>query len=306
MAEVVRLSVPGDGACLAGAACAMGVFDGVHLGHRYLIDAAAAHAGQAGAPAVVLTFDIDPDELFKPATLRKLMTDEERIHALAALPVDAVAVLPFTRAFAAQPPERFLADAFREHEPESLHVGSDFRFGARAAGDVSLLARWAERRGVRLCPYDLLSTGGSPVTASRIRALLAEGDVVGAGELLGRPYAVEGEVVRGRGEGASLGFATANLRLPERLQALGDGVYAAWAQVGDARFKAAVSMGCAPTFQEASATCEAHILDFAGDLYGRRIRLEFVRLLRPMIKFQTSEELVRTVTGNIEWVRDNL
>lgn len=307
MAEIFEVRDSSAAGLLRGCACSFGVFDGVHEGHRFIIGRAAEAARGADARCVVITFDIDPDEMFRADKLKKLMSNEERVAALAALDVDAVAVLPFTREFAAQPPMEFLTATFGDNVPASLHVGSDFHFGSKAAGGVADLMEWGSVRGMRAFGHELLLEDGTPVTSTRIRGLLSEGKVEEAAELLCRPYSVCGTVQPGRGEGRDFGFRTANLHVPDMFKCLGDGVYAAYAWVDGVRYKAAVSNGVAPTFaDEAKANVEAHILDFEGDLYGKTIRIEFMNWLRPMMTFPNVDELIATVTSNINWVRENL
>lgn len=288
------------------ASCAFGVFDGVHRGHRYLLDCAREEAEDLDGRLIVLTFDIDPDERFHPDRLKKLMSNEDRIAFLAA-GADAVVVLPFTADLARSTPDGFLDATFRESSPSAVHVGCDLRFGTKASGTVSDMERWGERRGMKVRSHELYEIGGSPISATRIRKLLESGAIEKANELLGRRYSLRGSVVAGRGEGADMGFRTANLVVPDMLRVLGDGVYAAYASVEGIRYKAAVNVGVAATFADrATATCEVHLLDFSGDLYGKDIVVEFANWLRPMRKFDDIEELIATVKGNIQWVRDNL
>ena len=298
-----------DWELLANASVAFGVFDGLHLGHRYLIDQAvsAAQADGGGKRSVVLTFDIDPDEVFHPTRLKKLMRNEDRLVALEKTGVDAVVVLPFTHDLFTKTPDAFLATAFPAGAPAHLHVGENFRFCAKASGTVDTLRHWGATEGCRIHAHSLVSSDGAPITATRIRLLLQSCELREANRLLGHPYALRETVHHGRGEGAGFGFATANLQVKPHDRVLGEGVYAAWAAIGDARFKAAVSVGDSPTFEaEATADMEAHILDFEGDLVDRDITLEFAEYLRPMIKFESTEELIATVTANIEWIRTNL
>lgn len=306
MAPIVNASEAVERGLLSGASCAFGVFDGVHLGHRFLIDQAIETARKSGGAAVALTFDVDPDELFHADRLKKLMGNERRLRALAETGADYVVVLTFTEDFAAQAPAEFLEATFGGCVPYALHVGADFRFGARAAGTVADLEAWASAGGTRICAHELKGADGRPIRATRIRLLLAEGRCEDAVALLGHPYVFDGEVRKGRGEGADMGFRTANLELPAMLQTLGEGVYAAWATVDGARYRAAMSVGAAPTFEAATATCEVNILDFSGDIYGDSIEVEPVRFLRPMIRFSSVDELIATVKGNIAWVRENL
>ena len=306
MAKVYKADDSFDHQLLAGASCAFGVFDGVHRGHRYLIGEAVKTARESGGVSAVLTFDIDPDERFHADRLKKLMSNERRIEALAETGVDAVVVLPFTTEFSSQNPDAFLDSLFAGAVPYAMHVGSDFRFGAKAAGTVKELEAWGARDGMCVCAHDLKSADGRPITATRIRLLLADGECEQANALLGHPYVFEGAVLKGRGEGTDMGFATANISLPAMMQVLGEAVYAAYVTVDDVRYKAAMSVGVAPTFADATASCEVHILDFDGQIYGDVIQVEPVHYLRPMIKFDSVDELIATVKGNIQWVRDSL
>lgn len=175
MADVVFLDSAEDRALLAGASCAFGVFDGVHRGHRFLIGEAVRTAAGEGGRAVALTFDVDPDELFHPDRLRKLLSNAERLDALAATGVDAVCVLRFDRAFAALAPLDFLERTFEGNLPAHIHVGRDIRFGSRASGDLATLRDWGAGNGVKVHGHDLLAAGGEPITATRIRLLLEAG-----------------------------------------------------------------------------------------------------------------------------------
>ena len=306
MVKVFKVDSSFDYSVVVGTSCAFGVFDGVHRGHKFLLQQACETAHNKGGLSLALTFDRDPDEVYRPQSLKKLMTNERRIQALAESGVDAVIVFPFTEEFGAQSPQEFLASSFKGVSPSTLHVGLDFHFGSHASGSVADLRRWGDAVGMQVFAYDLALDAGAPITATRIRRLLADCKVEEAVALLGHPYTFTGRVVQGRGEGASMGFATANLALSREFQTLGEGVYAARVTIDDVRYKCAMSVGPAPSFEKAVAPVEAHILDFSGDLYGKDIEIEPVTLLRPMIKFETVEELIATVTSNIEWVRRNI
>ena len=295
-----------DASVFAGASCAFGVFDGLHVGHRFLIGKA-VETTPSDARSVAITFDVDPDEVFHPERLKKLMRNADRIDELARSGVDDVVVLPFTPELFSLTPHEFLATAFSAGVPSHLHVGENFRFGAKAAGTVADLQEWGKRTGCQIHSHHLVSADGAPVTATRIRKLLLACELDEANRLLGHPYALRETVRRGRGEGTGFGFATANLLVKPHDRVLGEGVYAAYATLAGTRFKAAVSVGVSPTFEATStANMEVHILDFEGDLVDRPIWVEFVKHLRPMRKFDSTEELIACVTADIQWVRDNL
>lgn len=305
--SLIRYDDSADLGFLAGSSCAFGVFDGVHEGHAFIIGRAIDAASAARQRSVVITFDRDPDEIFARGSFKKLMSNEERIALLASSGVDDVLVLPFTEQLSALSPDAFLDRLFGAQTPRSIHVGRDFRFGSHAAGTADDLKRWGAARNMSVDASDLLLEGGLPVTSSRIRALLAQGEVAEAKKLLGRRYAVTGTVEAGRGEGRDFGFRTANLTVADELHVLGDGVYAAYAIVNGARYKAAVSSGVSPTFADrTAANLEAHILDFSGDLYGDALHVEFEAWLRPMRTFDSLDELIATVQDNINWVRAHL
>ena len=286
--------------------CAMGVFDGLHEGHRFLIAETIKQARQLGLPAIAITFDCDPDELFlEPAKQRKLLINEDRISLLAESGVDAVLVIPFERELSQRAPLDFLEVVIATHgNPKGIHVGSDFRFGYKAAGTVEDLQLWGESRGCEIFAHRLLSDEGSSVTATRIRNALQAGDLALANKLLTRPHYLWARVVKGRSAGKELGFPTANLELEERLVCPADGVYAGAVVVDGKLFRAAISVGVPSTFAGAPSTIEAHILDFDGDLYACKLQTFFFSYLRPMITFASVEELQQTVFENIAQARD--
>lgn len=291
---------------MAGACCVFGVFDGFHSGHRFLCDCASAYA-RGDMPFAILTFDIDPDELFSPDSLEKLDTNETRLARLEAYANVPVIVLPFTQEFAAQEPEAFLDRIFGNACPFAIFVGEDFRFGARAKGDAETMKQWGSSRRLHVHAVKLFDYDGEPVTSTRIRELLAQGEMEQVGVCLGRPYVMQGSVEHGRGEGTSMGFATANIDLDRTLALPSEGVYAGRTYVDGLPYKTALSIGHAPTFDDQdTAYCEAHLLDYNGDLYGKSLDIQVLHWLRPMIKFADKDELIATVTSNIEWVRANI
>lgn len=307
MAQIFKMDENFDHGFFKGTSCTFGVFDGVHVGHRYLMQCAQDTNTVPGGKSVAITFDTDPDEMFHNDRLKKLMRNKDRIDMLASTGVDAVVVIPFTREFAASTPEQFLKNTFGDTAPAHLHIGEDFRFGCKASGTVEDLKVWGAEKGCEIHAHKLVSADGLPVTATRIRKLLMDCKLDEARELLTRSYFLRETVKAGRGEGKDFGFKTANLIVKPHDRVLGEGVYGAYAYVDGVKYKSAVSVGVAPTFEATTvANMEAHILDFDGDLYEKDITLEFMAWLRPMIKFDSTEELIKTVMGNIQWCRDNL
>ena len=294
--------------CLGAASIAIGVFDGVHRGHHELIDAVVRDARERGCKAVVVTFDPDPDVVVSPSPAQKLMTTADRLHALALTGVDAVVAVPFTPAVAALDHVGFLDLLSRVVDIRSIRVGSDFRLGRGGASGVAEMRAWGAARGVDVFGHELLCVDGQTICATRIRQELRQGHVELAAELLGRPYMVRGGVVRGRHEGSDMGFPTANLQVPVGIQVPADGVYEGLVLVEDTVWPAAVNVGLPPTYAEdaASAHLEANLIGYTGDLYGASVSLAFTRWLRPSRVFDSLDELIATVEGNIDDIRHNL
>lgn len=287
------------------AVCAIGMFDGVHLGHRALIDDLVVDASFRGLPAVVVTFDPDPDEVLagvEPAP--RLTTHARRVELLAETGVDLVAVVPFTPELAAMHPRDFLDTVLtRILVPVAVHVGVDFRFGAGGVGDASTLRSWTSEQGGLTFPYPLFELLGAPVTATRIRALIDAGAVDEAATMLGRRHAVAGTVVRGRGEGRALGFPTANIRPASSVALPAEGVYAGTVDVGGAVHPAAVSVGVPPTFPQARDYLEAHILDFDSDIYDEPVEVRFVSRIREQRAFASLPLLTAAIASDVEEAR---
>lgn len=294
---------------LSSAICAIGVFDGVHLGHRYLIEKTIQEAHSSGSQATIITFDKDPDELFCGRCTKKLMSNSARIEALSHFDADAVAVLKFDEDLASMIPVDFLDAVFAGGAPKAIYVGEDFGFGKGAQGSLLDIEEWAHARGFsdfESCAVSLKTSGGEPITSTRIRSFLASAKLEEALGLLGHPYRISGPIAHGRGQGTGFGVSTADLRVLDELMAIADGVYAAYANLGDdpKRYMAAVSIGIPPTFEEtAKANVEAHLLDFEGDIYGEELTLDMRHYLRPMRKFESIDELMDAIRSDIDDTR---
>ena len=286
--------VDGGPLCPEGSVACIGAFDGLHLGHRALVRQAAARARALGLPLAALSFEPLPREFFaRGAPLPRLMLPRARAEGLWALGADVVGLLRCNDGFAAMSPhafaERVLAGRLRARE---VWVGPGFRYGSRRAGDLATLRASGDALGFAAGEIEPLRLDGERVSSTRIRAALRAGDFACAAHLLGRPYSIGGRVVRGRQLGRTLGYPTANLRFGGREPPL-QGVYATRVHgVDDAPRPSVSSFGTRPTVDGAEPLLEAHLFDFDGDLYGRRIEVEFVARLRDEEKYPDLPTLV--------------
>jgi len=273
---------------------AIGVFDGVHAGHRAIVERAKKEATEAGVPTAVITFDPHPNAIVRPDQTPLMLTSvEHRATLLAELGVDALLVLPFTKELSHLSASQFVEQvlASRLHALRVV-VGANFRFGHKAAGDVDLLREEGKRHGFEVDAVELLG-GEDPVSSTKVRALVAEGDVASAAAALGRPHRVEGPVVRGDGRGRGLGFPTANVEVDGAIAVPADGVYAGWLVRADGtRLPAAISIGTNPTFNGTERRVEAYALDVDIDLYDEEVAIEFAERLRGMVRFDSVDDLL--------------
>lgn len=273
---------------------AVGSFDGVHLGHQYLLRQALAEAKTLKEPLLVYTFD-PPTKVFTRGE-GFLMDLQEKVEALRGVGVELILAVPFNEEFARRPPEAFLED-LRALQASRIYVGEDFRFGRGRAGGPEALERVAPTRVV-----PLLSLGGEAVKSSRIRALLKEGKVEEARHLLGRPYGAYGVVVEGDRMGRRLGFPTANLAV-HPLKVLPPGVYAVEAEGAFGRYKGVANVGTRPTLGGEERRLEVHLLGFAGELYGEEVRVRFLKRLREERRFPSLEALRAQIAEDVAEAR---
>ena len=271
---------------------AIGTFDGVHRGHQAVIEGA----------DTVLTFDPHPLEVLHPPAAPKLiMPFEVKRDFIDGLGVDEMVVIPFDEEFSKLTAEEFIEQVLIERlGAEQVSVGENFRFGAKAKGDPAML-KAREEFSTRVVP--LVEVDGETVSSSRIRALIAAGEVAAARRCLGAPVMVQGEVVVGDKRGRELGFPTANLVPDDRLVSPGHGVYAAFAN----GHPAAVNIGIRPTFESGRGELiEAYLLDYEGDLYGSRLCLEFLQRLRGERRFDTPQALIEQMNRDVQRTREVL
>jgi len=288
-----------------GGALTIGNFDGVHRGHAALAAETRRQADRLGGPAVALTFDPHPAEVLRPGTVTPPLTvTADRAALLHDLGLDHVVILRTTDELLALSAVDFFERVVRgTMAARALVEGTNFGFGHRREGDVTLLGELCRSAGLTLDVVPPVRRGGQEVSSSRVRAALLAGDVTAVADLLGRPYRLRGVVGMGQKRGRTLGFPTANLD-PLWTLAPGDGVYAALAlPEGGGRWAAAVNVGANPTFGEQGRKVEAHLLDFAGDLYGRPLALDFLRRLRDTRPFRGPADLVDQLRRDVDEAR---
>ncbi|MHB1293495.1 MAG: bifunctional riboflavin kinase/FAD synthetase [Anaerolineae bacterium] len=285
----------------------VGTFDGVHRGHQALLRALVQRAAETGRSSAVLTFHPHPRLLFQPQSKPLcLSTLDERIAMIEALGVDSLLLLPFTRELADTSARDFAALLHDKMRMRELWVGADFAMGHGREGNVAFLQELGPELGFEVHVVQPLYDGSEPISSTRIRALLARGQVLEAGRLLGRLYTVTGRVIVGAKRGRVLGFRTANIRPDPECSIPGDGVYAVWAIVDGQRRAGVANVGIRPSFDAGERLLEVHLLDYEGDLYGRDLAIQFVQWLRPEKRFEETGALVDQVQRDIAYTRDLL
>ena len=292
-----------------GAVVTVGTFDGVHLGHRAVLDEIRARAAATGRRSILVTFHPHPLAIVRPEFAPKLLTTaEEKKEILAESGLDYAVFVPFTKELSEFPPERFVDEILLGRlGVQELVIGYDHGFGKGRTGDAETLRAIGHERGFTVDVVGAVNAGEAPISSSKIRDAVGEARLEAAKEGLGRPYSVRGIVVKGDQRGRELGFPTANLGGigPDKLLPP-EGIYAVWVRSRHGRHMGALHLGPRPTFQGAQPTIEVFLLDFEGDLYGETVSLEFVRRTRGIVRFDTAEELTARIAADVREVRDLL
>lgn len=289
-----------------GSVVTVGTFDGVHRGHQAVLDEVRARALASGRSSVLLTFDPHPLAIVRPEHAPQLLTTpDEKRAALALSGLDLVVFLRFTPALATYSPERFVDEILQERlAVRELVIGYDHGFGRDRSGNADTLRQIGAQRGFTVDVVAPFAVEGEPVSSSRLRSALAAGDLDLVRTGLGRNYTLAGTVVQGEGRGRALGFPTANVGKIDAGKLIpAAGVYAAWALVGGQRHAAALHIGPRPTFEGATASIEAHLLDVSADLYGADLQIELVARLRSVQRFDSREALVNQLARDTSSVR---
>jgi riboflavin kinase/FMN adenylyltransferase len=301
---------PASSATRTPRAIAVGAFDGVHVGHRAVVQSVLDAARARGLASAALTFEPTPRQYFArdPLADKRLTPDPERLGLLCNLGVEQVLVQTFDRELRGMTPEGFArAILVDELDARFVAIGASHTFGSGAGAGPGDMRELGDRLGFEVEIVPLVSVGGLSVSSTAIREALVEGDMQSARAMLGRPYAVCGTVVRGLGLGSALEAPTANLELPAEKLLPAHGVYAAAALLGDEEagpLAAAVSLGPSPTFGIEETRLEVHLLDFEGDLYGAELAVALLERLRPVEDFASREELVAQIRRDVERVRE--
>ena len=286
----------------------IGAYDGVHRGHHAVIQEVRRLAADRDCASVVVTFDRHPASVVRPESAPCCLTDlEQKLALLEATGVDLVHVIHFDEERSHETAEEFVNEVLVEAlRARAVVVGHDFHFGRNRGGNVELLARMGAAHGFDVLGMRLVGDSDNPVSSTRIRKLLAEGEVAAAAELLGRPHQIDGVVAHGDKRGRDLGFPTANVAVPQGICVPADGIYAAWYHRPDgSTHAAAVSLGRRPTFYDNAehSVLEAYLLDFDGDLYDEPASLRFMTRLRDEAKFDSVDALVEQMNRDVAEAR---
>jgi riboflavin kinase/FMN adenylyltransferase len=284
----------------------LGVFDGLHLGHQLVMSTVVERARVVGAVPTVITFDPHPRAVLHPESAPPLLqTFDQKVEALGVLGVEQVIVVRFTPEFASIRAEEFLRDVARERlQAKEVYLGHGFAFGRGREGDINLLRRVGRELGFEADEVPEVRLRGQRISSSRVRQLLADGRVNLARRMLGRPYGVEGRVVRGAERGRSIGFPTANLQ-PQNRVIPRQGVYVTATLIEGVWRRSVTNIGRRPTFErDAEPSVETFVMDWNGDLYGDVVRVRFLRRLRAERQFASADELKRQIAYDVARARN--
>jgi len=286
----------------------IGVFDGVHRGHREIIQKLTADAHANHAPAALLTFEPHPASVLSGQEIKCLTTSEERADFLGSLGVDIVITQHFTRDLSAATAFEYMSRLKQTLDLKHLLIGYDFALGKGREGNATRLAEIGRELGYDVEVIHAISDESGVISSTEIRKLVATGNVSEAAKLLGYYYPLSGEVIRGAGRGRTINFPTANIDYPQQKATPSNGIYACWAHLENEKFMAATNIGFNPTFtpDRQTPSLEAYLLDFDRDIYGQQVKLEFVSRIRNELKFNSVEALIWKIQEDVDKTRDLL
>lgn len=287
----------------APSAATIGFFDGVHLGHRFLIEQVKEAASQAGLCSSIITFPVHPRQVIQSDYQPQLLSSpEEKIKLLATTGIDQCILLPFTKELSRLTAREFMQLLHDEYQVRMLVIGYDHRFGHNRAENFEDYCRYGQELGISILQANAYTQAEDKVSSSAVRRALLNGEIETASQYLGYSYSMEGTVVDGYKVGRKIGFPTANLQLVCTHKLIpAEGVYVVYAQIENKRWKGMLNIGRRPTLNNGSdLSIEVHILDFNEDIYKKNIRIEFVHFLRPEVRFQSTDELIKQMQKDKE------
>lgn len=294
------------GESLPASAAAIGAFDGLHLGHRHILSGTADYAASKGIASAAILFDPLPSQFFgRLDSTQRLLLPYEQQEMIASFGITRTFILPFTQALADLSAEEFLRELQRKLHCEKLFMGEDFSIGKGRSGDPSVITKLGEALGftTEVIPKDVMD--GEVISSTRIRALLESGKTEQANRLLGYPFFFSSEIIHGAARGRRIGFPTLNTRIPAEKIKLPNGVYAVYVTVDGKKYPSVTNIGVRPTFglEDQGIFVESHLLDAGGDFYGKSAKLEFIKMLRAEIRFNSAEELHEQISRDIQSAR---
>ena len=279
----------------------IGVFDGVHLGHKYLISQLVAQARQQGLLSGVVTFRQHPQEVLQPRTTLPFLTDlTERNNLLKGEGVAVIIPLTFTAASSHLSARQFVSLLKKYLRMRGLVIGPDFALGRNREGNADTLGALGQEMDFSVTIVPAVMINGEVVSSTAIRKALADGDMKKVRSLAGRPFSLHGQVVTGAGRGIALGFPTANLDITPEQAVPADGVYATWAYIDGKTYPSMTNIGQNPTFDDRKRAAEVYVVDYQNDLYGHELKIDIVERLRDVKKFGTAEELKEQIAEDVK------
>lgn len=285
----------------------IGVFDGVHVGHREIMSECVREAKRRGSPSVVLTFDRNPRQLIEGSSPCIITPNSHKVDIVRSLGVDYMIVIEFDEQLAIMDPASFCRKIVKgDLKARQVCVGENFRFGKGGSGDTGTLERMGRELGYEVDVIPLVSIERGTLSSTLIRALINEGEVREVAGCLGRPHEIKGKVIKGHSRGKAMGFPTANLSLERDFCVPRDGVYAGKAMVDGKVYACAVNIGFNPTFHNGDHALEVFLLDFEGEIYGETVEVQFFQRLRDEMAFKDEESLINQMRDDVERTRDIL
>ncbi len=282
---------------------AIGVFDGVHVGHRKIISTAVKKARKFGCNSVVITFDPHPLDVIRPKNHPTRLTGLSlKTHLIENLGVDTLLIIKFNKTFAKMSAKKFVEDVLiNKLRVQNIVVGENFRFGAGAKGDIKYLEETGAKQGFDVEEVPLIKTAeGHKISSTRIRNLLRDGDLESAQEILGHPVFISGVVIEGQGYGSQTGFHTANIETEDKASVPKEGVYTGFTMIGKKRFESVMNIGPSPTFNIKKKRIEVHMLEYNKPLYDNILEIELIARLRDIKKFKDVKSLSKQIKNDID------